>query len=244
MGYFLLIVVSGGIKYPMISEIITGSTETHLVLLDKHQAIAENQFIHKQVLQPFIDLQRAAQKAGFDLRICSGFRSFDRQLLIWNGKASGMRPIMDPFGKPINIQNLSSWQKIQAILRWSALPGASRHHWGTDFDIYDAMAMPEDYQIQLSPAEVQGNGIFAPMHDWLDDYLDSQQTGFYRPYKFDKGGIAPERWHLSYRPVADQYAEQLNSEMLCAKIKNSNLMLLDVVLEHLDDIFLRYIAVD
>ena len=228
----------------MISEIITGSTETHLVLLDKHQAIAENQFIHKQVLQPFIDLQRAAQKAGFDLRICSGFRSFDRQLLIWNGKASGMRPIMDPFGKPINIQNLSSWQKIQAILRWSALPGASRHHWGTDFDIYDAKAMPEDYQIQLSPAEVQGNGIFAPMHDWLDDYLDSQQTGFYRPYKFDKGGIAPERWHLSYRPVADQYAEQLNSEMLCAKIKNSNLMLLDVVLEHLDDIFLRYIAVD
>ena len=228
----------------MISEIITGSTETHLVLLDKHQAIAENQFIHKQVLQPFIDLQRAAQKAGFDLRICSGFRSFDRQLLIWNGKASGMRPIMDPFGKPINIQNLSSWQKIQAILRWSARPGASRHHWGTDFDIYDAKAMPEDYQIQLSPAEVQGNGIFAPMHDWLDDYLDSQQTGFYRPYKFDKGGIAPERWHLSYRPVADQYAEQLNSEMLCAKIKNSNLMLLDVVLEHLDDIFLRYIAVD
>ena len=244
MGYFLLIVVSGGIKYPMISEIITGSTETHLVLLDKHQAIAENQFIHKQVLQPFIDLQRAAQKAGFDLKICSGFRSFDRQLLIWNGKASGMRPIMDPFGKPINIQNLSSWQKIQAILRWSALPGASRHHWGTDFDIYDAKAMPEDYQIQLSPAEVQGNGIFAPMHDWLDDYLDSQQTGFYRPYKFDKGGIAPERWHLSYRPVADQYAEQLNSEMLCARIKNSNLMLLDVVLEHLDDIFLRYIAVD
>lgn len=228
----------------MISEIITGSTETHLVLLDKHQAIAENQFIHKQVLQPFIDLQRAAQKAGFDLKICSGFRSFDRQLLIWNGKASGMRPIMDPFGKPINIQNLSSWQKIQAILRWSALPGASRHHWGTDFDIYDAKAMPEDYQIQLSPAEVQGNGIFAPMHDWLDDYLDSQQTGFYRPYKFDKGGIAPERWHLSYRPVADQYAEQLNSEMLCARIKNSNLMLLDVVLEHLDDIFLRYIAVD
>jgi len=106
------------------------------------------------------------------------------------------------------------------------------------------MAMPEDYQIQLSPAEVQGNGIFAPMHDWLDDYLDSQQTGFYRPYKFDKGGIAPERWHLSYRPVADQYAEQLNSEMLCARIKNSNLMLLDVVLEHLDDIFLRYIAGD
>lgn len=228
----------------MTSEIITGSTETHLVLLGQHQAITHNQFIHKRVIQPFTKLQQAAQKAGFDLKICSGFRSFDRQLLIWNGKASGMRPVMDPFGKPIDIQKLGSWQKIQAILRWSALPGASRHHWGTDFDIYDASAMPENYQIQLSPEEVQGNGLFAPMHDWLDEYIDTQQTDFFRPYEVDRGGIAPERWHLSYKPVAEQYAQMLTNDILSAKLKSSNLMLLDVVLEHLDEIFQRYIIVD
>lgn len=228
----------------MTNQIITGSTDTHLIRLGEDQADTENQFIHKQVLQPLIDLQLAGREAGFDIKICSAFRSFERQLFIWNGKASGMRPVMDPFGKAINIQELSSWQKIQAILRWSALPGASRHHWGTDFDIFDANAMPENYQIQLTPEEVQGDGLFAPMHDWLDDYLKSEKTNFYRPYTFDKGGIAPERWHLSYRPLADQYAQMLNADVLSNRLKDSNLMLLDVVLEYLDDIFQRYIIVD
>lgn len=228
----------------MTNEIITGSTDTHLIRLGEDQADTENQFIHKQVLQPLIDLQLAGREAGFDIKICSAFRSFERQLFIWNGKASGMRPVMDPFGKAINIQELSSWQKIQAILRWSALPGASRHHWGTDFDIFDANAMPENYQIQLTPEEVQGDGLFAPMHDWLDDYLKSEKTNFYRPYALDKGGIAPERWHLSYRPLADQYAQMLNIDVLSSRLKDSNLILLDVVLEYLDDIFQRYIIVD
>lgn len=228
----------------MMDQIVTGSTDTHLVSLDQSQSGNVIQSIHKQVLNPFLDLKIAAQNAGFELKICSAYRSFDRQLQIWNGKLSGMRPVMDPFGKPINIQKLSPWQKIQAILRWSALPGASRHHWGTDFDIYDASAMPENYQIQLIPEEVQGNGLFAPMHNWLDSYLESGQTDFYRPYKVDRGGIAPERWHLSYRPLADKYAEILNKELLTARLKNSDLMLLDEVLKHLDDILQRYIIVD
>jgi LAS superfamily LD-carboxypeptidase LdcB len=228
----------------MMDQIVTGSTDTHLVSLDQSQSGNVIQSIHKQVVNPFFDLQNAAQNAGFELKICSAYRSFDRQLQIWNGKLSGMRPIMDPFGKPINIQKLSPWQKIQAILRWSALPGASRHHWGTDFDIYDASAMPENYQIQLIPEEVQGNGLFAPMHNWLDSYLESGKTDFYRPYKTDKGGIAPERWHLSYRPLADKYAEILTRELLATRLKNSDLMLLDEVLKHLDDILQRYIIVD
>lgn len=228
----------------MTTEIITGSTDTHLVSIDQGQDDRVNQLIHKQVLTPFLDLQEAAKNAGFAIKICSAYRSFDRQLLIWNGKASGMRPVMDPFGKPINIQALSPWQKIQAILRWSALPGASRHHWGTDFDIFDAKAMPEGYKIQLTPEEVQGDGLFAPMHDWLDSYIDSGQTDFYRPYAVDKGGIAPERWHLSYRPLAETYSKMLNGDILTNRLKRSNLMLLDEVLEHLDTIFQRYIIVD
>ena len=228
----------------MTAEIVTGSIDTHLVVLDQGAIDTVEHAIHKQVLTPFLELQNAAQKAGFDLKICSAYRSFDRQMLIWNAKASGMRPVMDPFGQPINIQDLNPWQKIQVILRWSALPGASRHHWGTDFDVYDASAMPEGYQIQLTPNEVQGDGLFAPMHDRLDGYLDSAESGFYRPYAVDKGGIAPERWHLSYRPIADKYAQMLSRELLATKLKSSDLILLDVVLEHLDDILQRYIIVD
>ena len=103
-------------------------------------------------------LRALAGKQGFDLRICSSFRSFERQLAIWNNKASGLRPVLDDSGAEININQLGEWQQAQAILRWSALPGASRHHWGTDFDIYDASAIDSDYRIQLTPEEVEGEG--------------------------------------------------------------------------------------
>ena len=225
------------------ADIVTGSTEAHLVALEMGSS-TNGHLIHKQVVEPLADLQKAASEAGFELRVCSSFRSFHRQLQIWNGKVSGMRAVMDPFGHAINIQELGPWQKVKAILRWSALPGASRHHWGTDFDIYDAKAMPEDYQIKLIPEEVQGAGIFAPMHNWLDQYLSSGQTAFYRPYEVDTGGIAPERWHISYRPLADQYYGLLDADLLATRLRNSDLLLLDVVIEHLEEIMQRYILLD
>lgn len=225
-------------------EIVTGSTEVHLVALETPTPDEVVIKVHQQVVAPLMELQMAALEAGFELRVCSGFRSFERQLHIWNGKVSGMRPVMDPFGHPLDIKQLSPWRQIQAILRWSALPGASRHHWGSDFDIYDASVMPEGYQIQLVPDEVQGSGLFAPMHNWLDGYLASTQSPFYRPYEKDTGGIAPERWHLSYRPLADQYASLLDRATLEERLRRSDMLLLEVVLEHLDEIMQRYILLD
>ena len=122
------------------NDILTGSTERHLCSLS---AAVQPIMVHAQVVSPFTELRAQAAEQGFDLQICSGFRSFERQLHIWNGKLSGLRPVVDRAGNSIVLETLSPWQQIQAVLRWSALPGASRHHWGTDFDIYDAAAMPE-----------------------------------------------------------------------------------------------------
>ena len=220
-------------------DILTGSTERHLRRLNPAQPI----MIHAQVVEPFVALQAQAAKQGFDLQICSGFRSFERQLHIWNGKLSGLRPVVDKAGNPIVLEALSPWDQIQAVLRWSALPGASRHHWGTDFDVYDAAAMPEGYQIQLTPEEVEGAGIFAPMHDWLDRSFDGDCLGFYRPYGTDKGGVAPERWHLSYAPIADIYAREHSADVIAERLAGSELLLLDVVLENLDEIVRRFVQV-
>ena len=232
------------------NDILTGSTERHLRRLDPALPI----MIHAQVVEPFVALQSQAAQQGFDLQICSGFRSFERQLHIWNGKLSGLRPVVDQAGNPIVLEALSPWDQIQAVLRWSALPGASRHHWGTDFDIYDAAAMPEGYQIQLTPEEVEGAGIFAPMHDWLDSCASKDNTGinsagrdsvygFYRPYGTDKGGVAPERWHLSYGPIADIYAREHSAEVIAERLIGSELLLLGTVLEHLDEIVQRFVQV-
>ncbi len=228
----------------MTVDIVTGSTSDHLVALEQAADYKVEQYIHRQVMKPLLDLQQAASKAGFDLKICSAFRSFERQLIIWNGKASGSRSVMDELGQPIDIASLDAWQKIQAIMRWSALPAASRHHWGTDFDVYDAKAMPEDYQIQLTPDEVKGTGLFTPMHDWLDQYIQSGNTEFYRPYEFDTGGIAPERWHLSYRPLADQYTALQTIDVIAQRLQQSKILLLDTVIEHLEEIYNRFILVD
>ena len=73
-------------------------------------------------------------------RRSSSFRDFARQLQIWNGKFSGERPMFDAGGRPARRGALSPRERIDAILLWSALPGASRHHWGTDLDLIDRNA--------------------------------------------------------------------------------------------------------
>ena len=116
----------------------------------------------------FDALRADALAAGFELAIASGFRDFERQLAIFNAKASGSRPVHGEDGAELNVANLEDSARLAAILRFSALPGASRHHWGTDLDVFDAASLPPDYRVQLSPEEVAEDGIFGPLHAWLD----------------------------------------------------------------------------
>jgi hypothetical protein len=103
----------------------------------------------------------------------------------------------------VDLAGLSPEQRLACVLRFSAMPGASRHHWGTDVDVYDAAAMAPDYRLRLDAAEVADDGIFGPLHSWLDEQIAAGCSyGFYRPYDRDRGGVAPERWHLSFAPLA------------------------------------------
>jgi len=225
------------------TERLTGSTESHLVKWPDPASAGNKLMVHGAVLEPLTVLCEQAAQQGFDLRLCSSFRSFDRQLKIWNDKIIGLRPVYDDSGARLDLTQLTEWQQVQAIMRWSALPGASRHHWGTDFDIYDASAVDARYQIQLVPEEVEGDGVFAPLHDWLDASVLAS-CDFYRPYAEDRGGIAPERWHISYRPVADIYGAQLTVEVLAERLASAEILHRETVLAHLDELFQRYILVE
>lgn len=201
--------------------------------------------LHKQVVTQFQRLRESAAAAGFDLAIASSYRDFERQLLIWNEKAKGIRPVYDDNDEVIDIKGLSDWQLCQNILRFSALPGASRHHWGTDLDIYDRAAVEPSYSVQLSTQEVTDGGPFCPIHDWLDQQINNSASfGFFRPYCDDRGGIAPERWHLSYAPLAIEFQNQLSKTLLRRQIESCELLLKSSVLEHFDELFERYIWVD
>ena len=199
-----------------------------------------------QVLNPFKRLSNDAKKAGFDLRIASGFRSFDRQLTIFNSKARGDRPIFDDDGHAIKIDDLSSYDLLCSILRFSALPGASRHHWGTDIDVYDANAVSSDYVVQLSLKEVGFGGVFHSLHKWLDLLMEEDKShGFYRPYAVDSGGVAPERWHLSYAPLALIYENAMSPELIKSALddaaREKKLELHNAIGENIEEIYNRFI---
>lgn len=201
--------------------------------------------MHQQVLAPFQTLHEAAGLEGFDLAIASAYRGFPRQLAIWNDKVVGRRPVFDAKGLPLDVSVLDHWQLAQVILRWSALPGASRHHWGTDIDIYDRAAVPEGYDVLLTADEVSGNGPFVGIHNWLDIKIDNNEAeGFFRPYLRDLGGIAPERWHLSYAPLASEYQRALSQDYLFDILSTQPILLKEVLLDHIDEIYHRYIVVD
>jgi len=198
--------------------------------------------VHRHVVGPFLRLRDAAGDAGFDLRILSGFRSFERQLSIWNRKVRGELAVLDSAAVPLDVGTLTSEELVFAILRWSALPGASRHHWGTELDVFDAAAQPEGYEIQLIPEEVDPGGMFGPLHDWLDLRVAAGTAfGFFRPYDRDRNGVAPERWHLSCAPVAASFERSLTVEVLRDTVESADLALREVVLAHLDEIFRRFV---
>ena len=200
--------------------------------------------LQAEVLAALHELRARAAAAGFDMRVASGYRSFARQLLIWNNKAMGLRPVLDDRGLALDIARLGERELAFAILRWSALPGASRHHWGTDLDVYDAAAMPAGYQLQLTQAETRGDGVFAPFHRWLDSELQRPEAVFYRPYQQDTGGIAPEPWHLSYAPLAKAYAQQMSEALLRHQLEQTDIQLKTTLLAHLGEIYARFVRVD
>lgn len=216
--------------------LLLGVADAELIFLDEF-----NCELHPAVATPLRELADAARKEGFNLQVASSYRSFDRQLLIWNNKANGVRPVLDQFGQEIDIKSLSDTEKVFAILRWSALPGASRHHWGTDLDIYDISNITADYQLQLTVEETEGDGPFSEFHRWLSQELQENPRGFYRPYIAGVGGIAPEPWHLSYAPIAKPLSMQLSEDLICEQIQISDIALKPAILENLDEIYMRYV---
>ena len=214
---------------------LSGRTREHLSELARPACA-----LHKEVVSPFLTLRAAAAADGIDLVALSSFRDFDRQLAIWNGKFRGERPIQDRAGRPLDVTTLTPAQRVEAILWWSALPGASRHHWGTDFDVVDANALPAGYKLQLIPAEYREGGPFHRLTIWLDRHMHA--FGFFRPYTTDRGGVAPEPWHLSYAPVASQALSQLRLDGLRAVLAASDIEGKDEVLSALAASFSTYVV--
>src|SRR5262245_24522134 len=202
---------------PLSAQQLTGRAATHIREVPELQSR-----LHADAIEPALALREAAAKDGIDLVIASSFRDFERQAAIWNAKFRGDRPLLDRQGRPLETAKLDERARVDAILLWSALPGASRHHWGTDFDVFDQSAVEPGHRVQLTVEEFTGSGPFADLNDWLGLHL--ARFGLFRPYTTDRGGVHPEPWHLSYAPVSGPALSLLTLDVLYEAIDKSELL--------------------
>ncbi len=228
-----------------ISAQLLGLTDQHIHYFD--QAHEQNQKasvnskkigIHHFMLNDFQALVKSAALADIEIKIASGFRSFERQLHIWNNKFTGKSAISNIKGEQVDITPLNDFEIIEAIMLYSALPGASRHHWGCDIDIYAANLLNK-HSLQLEPWEYESSGPMAKLSTWLSE--NATEFGFYFPYDQYRGGIAAEPWHLSYAPLAEQYQSAFSLDSLKQCLSNNDVAGKSVILENLSAIAKRFI---
>lgn len=201
--------------------------------------IQKGYFVDAAIVGDLNKLIEAAREAGFELRLESAYRPFEKQLSIWNRKARGELALLDAEGNPME-RPADEEELMYAILTWSALPGASRHHLGTDIDVVDGKACPPGYEVQLTPAEC--TGMFAKFHAFLDERFGSGTSfGFNRVFVPGRGKIRPEGWHIAHLPTSRQRLESFSLETLRDIYKSTDIACKRVLLARLDSLAEDYI---
>ena len=170
-------------------EIIIGKSQSNLV--------GDSIRLEVNTYKAFKKMEAAAKRDGIYLKIVSAYRGFERQKLIWNNK----------YEKFTNDFSLEPKKAISEIIRFSTVPGTSRHHWGTDIDIIDGN-FPDEENVLVSE-KFEKDGLFYKVKNWLDN--NSENFGFYLTYTNDKNrkGFEFEPWHYSYKPVSVKYYRAL-----------------------------------
>jgi LAS superfamily LD-carboxypeptidase LdcB len=217
------------------AEQLTGRVCTHVLDLPELGCS-----LHPDAAAGFLGLRAAALQSDIDLVPVSSFRTFQHQLSIWNDKFHGRRPLLDQAGQALDPAVMTEDELVRAILLWSALPGASRHHWGSELDLIDRAALAEGGRAQLIPLEYLPGGVFARLGAWLPRHCE--HYGFFLPYDRDRGGVRPEPWHVSFAPVSSSALPALTVDVLAAALGDVALAGAAVVGRQLRDIHARYVC--
>lgn len=151
-------------------------------------------YLNEVVYKAFKEMHRQAQSEGIELKIVSGTRSFDEQKILWEKKWQ-------------RLDSLAPVEKAKAILEYSAMPGTSRHHWGTDVDLNNL----ENCYFEEGRGKAE--------YDWL--LKNAGKFGFYQVYTAQhtgRTGYKEEKWHWSYMPLAAKFLQRYNELVGYAEI--------------------------
>ncbi len=170
-------------------------TDERFVVVGTEHADREGLYLRKETYGAFLKMTEAAKKDGVRFVIKSATRNFDYQKGIWERKWTGKTKIN---GKDINDITQEIADKSSIILQYSSMPGSSRHHWGTDFDLN---AFTNSYF-------EKGQGL--KEYEWLSAH--ASEYGFCQPYSplgiNRPKGYQEEKWHWSYLPLSTTLTEQ------------------------------------
>ncbi len=141
-----------------------------------------------ETIKAFFSMKAAAETDGFILNAVSGYRTFNRQLDIWNDKFASFSG--------------TDQEKATKTAEFSAVPGMSRHHWGTEIDINS-----------VDPSYWQNN---VALYEWL--VSNAPTYGFCQSYDEDRGVVKTEKWHWSYKPISKQLTQQYSDTIIAQDI--------------------------
>lgn len=141
-------------------------------------------YLNREVAEQLIKAYRDFNKLHPDIPfvITSATRNYTYQNGIWTRKWNNLYPTFK-----------NAQATAEEILKYSSMPGSSRHHWGTDIDI---TSFSSEYFHQTKKGKI--------LYQWLQENMP--KYGFCQPFNENRnGGYQTEEWHWSYQPIAKQY---------------------------------------
>jgi LAS superfamily LD-carboxypeptidase LdcB len=170
------------------------SQNPDFALIESHYTTKSNLYLRKDTYNSFKEMYNAAKEEGIELEIISATRGFNSQRLIWEDKWYLSK-----------ISDLK--ERTLDILQYSAMPGTSRHHWGTEIDINN---LNNNYFEAGEGKEV---------YDWM--IKNAANFGFCQVYNSKSErplGYNEKKWHWSYMPSSNEflrsYLSKINNQMI------------------------------
>lgn len=188
------------------------------VPVDSQYADRAGMYLRRETYEAFLRMRAAAERDGIKLQIRSATRNFYAQKKIWEDKWTGARLIES--GEDLSKTTPDPKARALKILRYSSMPGSSRHHWGTDIDLNN---FENDWF-------AEGEGL--DLYNWMKAH--AHEYGFCQPYTAGRPyGYLEERWHWSYMPLSSPFTafarEHLRNELIDGFLGSETAVSIDIV---------------
>jgi LAS superfamily LD-carboxypeptidase LdcB len=159
-----------------------------------------------------------ALKKGVRIEVVSAYRSFDHQNKLWKRKYLKYRKLGYSVKKAVN-----------KIVEYTAIPGTSRHHWGTEVDL-------RDYKRRHTPSLRSNKN--STYEKWMHE--NAHKYGFYLVYTNNKfrTGYKYESWHYSYRELSNPLLKEYQKLNLYSVLRKENILGKSVFTKHFTNDYL------